>query len=344
MTSSKQGKRWDEFDAVRALAMVYIVGIWHQLDYFEALKVHDLPVLKALTIAALGIFFFISSFLLTARQGDAELSWASVKQFYTKRILRLYPLYCIAVILFFVLDIGRDWDLGRLFSALFLVAAILDNAPATLWFINVIFLYYLILPIFWLLSRSLTKSLLVGGFIFAVLVILDSTTSLIDEQLPQYFPSFLFGALLGRQAVAARRWMTSKSIAFGAVIVCGLLFSVRWLTPLGLNIWFQYLTFALLPLASLPPALWVGNGLMKNPVLANLMRTLSYASFSCYLFHRVIYGVFYKFAPIPDNVVIFSIVALFIAFPLAFVLSLLFQMAWDRLWKVQWQALLQPSK
>jgi len=84
-------KRLFIFDFLRLLAILLVV-------LSHVIRVESLDVVRSyLGIIGLGIFFFVSGYLLTAN--EKQLSIHNIIPYLKKRFVRIYPLYWIALIL-----------------------------------------------------------------------------------------------------------------------------------------------------------------------------------------------------------------------------------------------------
>lgn len=128
-------------DILRALSVLYIVGYWHLFNYIQGFP-HANYYTEALTYTILGTFTFASGYLLAGRALGGGV--AGLLAFYRRRLLRIYPLYAIALVIF--VGIGLV-DATIATRAALLVSMLLPPAPPTLWFITMIMSFYLIAPL-----------------------------------------------------------------------------------------------------------------------------------------------------------------------------------------------------
>jgi peptidoglycan/LPS O-acetylase OafA/YrhL len=163
------------FDIMKVLSCIIIV-YYHLASKYYWFN----PYFKCYDLGSLGcsIFIIISGALLYLNYPKID----NFKQFYLKRIIRLYPLYIIMAI------IGMLWymkDLTYIFNYIIPNFNILynKNIDGSLWFIGLVFLLYLIYPV---LLESINKYPvytfiiitcigLFFKFIFAKSLILDYT-------------------------------------------------------------------------------------------------------------------------------------------------------------------------
>ena len=175
-----------ELDVIRFLAFL-LVFLSHNLPrtpspHISALLKGLAPVYFASASACmngLSLFFTLSAFLiceLLLRERDAT-GTVAVKQFYIRRVLRIWPLYYLGLIIAVIVSFtpeGSRADLTRIgWFAIFMGAwqsAIygwLDNPMFVLWSISVEEQFYLIAP--WILKYFSRKSLY--GFCVALILV-----------------------------------------------------------------------------------------------------------------------------------------------------------------------------
>ena len=326
-------------DVLRAVAAIYIIGFWHHVSYIH-LDVLKTPVTKSWAIIALGIFFIVSAYLLTLQQikniekspiGKRRLDM--IREFYAKRVLRIYPLYVIAVLLFYFADIGT-WSIPHLITSLTLTAALIDKSPLTLWFVNVIFLYYLALPFLWFYVRTNSRIIFTGLLVFAALFVLHRMTPLIDERIYVYLPSMIFGVLLGKnrniEVLIKSPFLTLIS---GVMLLAVLLLAYyNFVSVENISL--------LLPLLAFPFLLFLSGKIATLQKLPLFWEKLAYASFSAYLFHRVVYELIYRNWIITDQVNAFqlttiSIVVISITFFISYICQYLYDIYFASIVKKQ---------
>jgi peptidoglycan/LPS O-acetylase OafA/YrhL len=101
MVKKEQAERVPELDGIRGLAILMVL-LFHILKRAESLTGSDL--LRSMTwIARIGwvgvdIFFVLSGFLITSILLKSEDSPHYFKNFYVRRILRIFPLYYLVII------------------------------------------------------------------------------------------------------------------------------------------------------------------------------------------------------------------------------------------------------
>ncbi len=266
--------------------MLYIVGYWHLFNYTEAFPAYHNVFTYRLTFVVLGLFVFISGFLIT---GTTVRSNNPI-QFYQKRLIRIYPLYVLAVLLFYVYGIN---DAEISIKSLVFISMYDGPPPLTLWFIAMLFLFYLVTPFLLQLIDRPVKYLCLIALVFVLTLILRVTFKAVDLRVLLYFPSFCLGLYCARHGLKTRL-MNIKSALL--LLIPGLILSFIELDSWTLNklkdipmvLSCSYLIFVISDFS---------EAKFKQVKLVSL---LSYSSFAMYLFHRPVY-ITMKTVYFPEN-------------------------------------------
>ncbi|RDE13905.1 MAG: hypothetical protein C4K48_07480, partial [Candidatus Thorarchaeota archaeon] len=148
------GTRLVEIDMLRIVSILIVVimihvplnyayNFYNDLDQFGVFIVNNVGI-----YAAMGSFVFASGFGLYLNPSNREInSTKKILTFLKKRVLRIFPLYWCALVLFlFFLDylrIDSFYLLAHVLGLQIVVAPEFGPPILTLWFIGVIILYYL---------------------------------------------------------------------------------------------------------------------------------------------------------------------------------------------------------
>ena len=194
-------------DGVKAAAILLIIFIhlYNYLMHHPFTGHHDLIAL--LSFLALAGFTFVSGYTIYANNTVIRTQ-EDITRFYRKRVLRIYPLYLVALATFFicfqVLRLSPSLDLspiGWLINALclqVLFAPAFTDPVFTLWFIGFIVVLYLIYPAIIMFSRTTRDIILISGGIFALLAALHLLLGIVDDRL-LHMPAFaVAAAIIGR--------------------------------------------------------------------------------------------------------------------------------------------------
>ena len=263
-------------DALRAVSILYIVGLWHLLEYAPALPHFQTPPFQALTTVFLGLFVFLSGLLVG--RSEMKLRWAEVKAFYMRRVFRIYPLYLVALAVFTATGLT---DLSTAIKSAFGLSMFAGPPPYTLWFVAMILWFYLAAPLLLACAGRGTKFLLVAGLFTAALGCAGLLLPSADQRMFVYFPVFAAGVWW-----SLFRTDSAPSKALSATACAGLcIVMMVFSTPSGRT---AVVIASLLALSgAMSVFLWT-RLLAPESGRARLLVFVSYASFAMYLFHRPI--------------------------------------------------------
>ncbi len=239
-------ERLQFLDVLRVLAVGYIIV--HHLNNYTS-RLFAGPLDTAVTYISLGTVVYVSGFLLAHRYGALD-SLSAVRRFVTRRFLRIYPLYLLALVLFAFCSLLPYRSLPR--DAL-LLNMLWGTPVATLWFVELICLYYLLLPLI-AFRAGLQGLLLRGSLIGAVLLGIHVCWGVLEVRLALYWPVFFLGVVAARE-VRLSALMQKKWFLVLSVLLCGVssLLCLRWA---GTEL--QYVPRLIFTLTALPPVLYAG--------------------------------------------------------------------------------------
>jgi len=279
------------WDILRAGAILYIVAYWHLCSYSIALQSHS-RFAELITYCVLGLFCFLSGFLLSQRY--AISSRDDIIRFYRNRALRIYPMYFISLTTFLFF---RYIDFRTYVKSVFLANMILNQDLLTLWFVTMIFMCYLITPVY-LKSYGTRKTIVITVVVYALLVLIHICTHRIDLRLPQYLPVFAFGIIAGRSD-SLRLFLTKRIVAWG-----GVLFSFAAWGFIHTTAEIPRMFVTDLAIFLILPIFLVAGRMLSFVLNHQMVEMLSYASFAMYLVHRITFKI---------GVMIFQPVSFFIS-------------------------------
>lgn len=269
--------RYEAFDILRVLAICYIIMIRHIDDYASEMFLCQL--VKDLTYVSLGVLVYISGYLLAINNMSFS-STTDVKDFFIKRVLRIYPLYALALFIFYLLSII---NFHQLYSGLLLINLFNAEHILTLWYVSMIMIFYISFMVLNYEYNSL-KFLFISAFVFFILIFEKITIKVIDNSLLLYFPSFICGILV------AKYYNCLKLNNIKSIFILLIFFMVLYLkdlAPSKLSIMFIYI----LILSFSVPAMFLLSKLKINITVSKIVINVSYASFCMYLAHRIIFKI-----------------------------------------------------
>lgn len=267
LNSRISGHRLGHLDLIRVVCILYVIAYWHLSGYVT--HQGNRYWLGSIMVAALGVFTMISGYLVH-RKGWPD----SGLRFVGRRLLRLYPLYALAVALFSALGMI---DGPTAIRSLFLVSMIYPPAPVTLWFIVMLLNFDLAYALVaWL--RRYGFQWLVYAAILAALVLCNYLVHEVDARLLQYGVAFALGVFVASGKAKTKHLLPIALVVFAgalALLITRTLGHTARNIPLVLSV--SYLVFA------------AGEALCRPHRLDPLVRQLAYASYCMYLFHRPVY-------------------------------------------------------
>lgn len=203
-------QRLIELDVLRVVAILFIV-FDHEVDVGSLI-----PEFKVFPIwfFGLSLFFFISGYVIQRNYPLID-SRNKAMDFLKKRALRIYPLYWLALAVFFGLEIVSR---GTFFHSLheyapqtistaiieipaaqgLLAPRFLPEATLALWFVGVILLYYLVYLIIAAFSSDAKQMALTVLGVFVFFVILRITLGIIDFRFFAYYGLFVGGVVASK--------------------------------------------------------------------------------------------------------------------------------------------------
>lgn len=282
MTKSTQ--RLIYIDTLRAISILYIIGIWHIDDYANDCLYS--PITELATFGVLNIFVYISGFILTWNH-QSILSSTQLKGFIWGRIIRIYPLYFITVIIYFVM-FHIPWV--QLVTSVLLIDMISNNSVFTLWFIGMIFNYYILISLI-LYDFTWKKFMTISMLFVFVSFVLSMTTNLIDKNLLLYYPALALG-ISSAKSNKIRDYFENNIFNLVVMLFVLTIITLYYLHFANTRIGTLILFFG--GICTLFPSLKISKK-FSSYLNLTMIKKLSYASFCMYLFHRIIYTMMLKF-------------------------------------------------
>jgi exopolysaccharide production protein ExoZ len=295
--------------ALRAIAALLVVWV-HSIDaaeiYASPRQSHFFH-WENYGACGVDIFFAISGFIVSqvairlADRNPGALP-ATARQFLTRRITRIYPLYWIlTAVVIAIGELGRyhiQWHSFHWLPTLLLLPSLhaLGNAPALSlgWSLMFEMYFYLVLTVFMIWTpRSLVRNtaLFLCGMVIVGLVV-DIHRPLIVIWMNPMVLEFVFGCLIG--LIFSHSIMTSrtKHVGMWIAVIGGVLLAATIFTGYGQAseqdwILAGYYCWLRVGVWGVPAALLVGGVIFWNPSMssapARLLVFLGDASYSIYL-------------------------------------------------------------
>ena len=188
------------FDLMRLAALVIIVVLHHMpVYYFNFYDLRRFGLQANLSCLGhlmryfgLGSFVFMSGYLLSVK-AHAFSNFTGVLAFLKKRLLRIFPLYWLALTVFlgmFYLYPGKEVSIQNVVLHVFGLQLFYGEPIPTVWFVGLIAVYYVLLAVVGYFGHKwdITATLcLMAWFLLISIKIIFST---VDNRLVLYWPVF----------------------------------------------------------------------------------------------------------------------------------------------------------
>ncbi len=264
------------FDVARSISIIWIIALYH---VFPSAHIPLNNSIKTITYSSLGIFTFLSAFLLTSRYKFNQKK--EIWQFYKKRVLRFYPLFLISSVILWI--IGYN-SLESTIKGILGISPFWKPHPTTMWYCAMLVSLYLITP-FWA-NGGLWKQLVKFFLTMSVITCVDIVFHKVVPRTFCYYPVFFIGIIFAQyfydkiiEIVKNKYFSFCLSLLYFALIVIQVFYNNKILL-----IFTSFIgIFALLSIY-----MWIGDAIKKNFRYYKLFSILSYSSMCMYLFHREI--------------------------------------------------------
>ena len=221
------------FDFLRALAIAMIIPA-HLSSFLSSIysKLALYAVDPYVANMGLGLFIFMSGYLLYYNNHSIN-TFQSVLSFYRKRLLRIFPLYWVALTVFILvfyifapkLNSGFVFpNAEHVFSIHNIIIHILGLqiflAPVyaspmmTLYFVGLIIVFYTTYPFIIMFSKNSKQLLLCSSLIFLGFILVSRTFNIIDHRFFMFFPIFVFGILTCKESLFEKSITMLQKIPF----------------------------------------------------------------------------------------------------------------------------------
>jgi len=337
-------KRLSEFDVMRSFAIFII--LFHHLpaycfNYYNLKNFginYDLSYINDLNrYFGLGIFIYISGFLLQYSSHGFNNS-KDVYMFLWKRIVRIIPLYIIALIMF--IKLFGAISISSFFIHILGLQVILSSKYCdpviTLWYVGLIISYYLIFICIKKYGTNTKKTVLLITLIPIIAIVIKGGLNFIDKRFFTYYMVFIVGVyssiyynkILRNYTIVAATIVFFISSYIYVAHISPIIFGSDIRPPLfsstSLNALFL-LNFIMISFA------WITHYLsMKINIFLKSFELISYLSYCMYLFHRPVWGIMLKIYE-PQNAMLRGIYLAVLGIPTLLICSFYLQKGYDNL-------------
>ena len=189
---SDMAEKIEAIDGMRGLSMVFIVGFWHLGEYHPAMAWMLNEVTLRVTVVLLALFVMISGYLAgrPLRGFSAQDLWT----YYWGKFRKIGVPFYLVLPLYWVGHLLGGWGVIKAAS---LVSMFSPPAPPTLWFVLMIIVFFLLVPLVHFLISKMSFSIF-WGLLLTLCVLFAKFMPFCDERLLLYLPIFVFGMLLNQ--------------------------------------------------------------------------------------------------------------------------------------------------
>lgn len=332
------------FDLIRVLA-IFIILFHHLPIYcfnFYNLKNFginiDLSAWNELNKnLGLSLFIFMSGYLINVKK-ISFLDWNTIGTFLYKRIIRIFPMYYVALILFcYIFNITEPL---RIIIHIFglqslLLSKHLPSLP-TLWFVGTILVYYFIFIIY--KAEKISKIYRLLAIVTFPFIVFFVSTSLhfMDYRISLYYWTFIFGIYCAESNILENPWFTKSTLIINTVFLCIVISCFFLEKTYGIDYFGlrkSYIILNILMFSFILSVYSICNTITKILKSSQAVQTIAYASYGMYLFHRPIWFFLRKIVQEGmgiNNQYILLTTEIFIGIPIIFVFAYLVQSFYER--------------
>lgn len=308
------------FDVVRVVCMTYIVTYVHLEEYIypQGRMTFYFPACIAMTHACLGLFTFISGYLLGSKYCFGRDGNCDVWTFYKKRLLRLFPLFVVASILLWLIDFN---DTEATWNGLLCISPFVNPKPRTMYYIPIILWCCLVTP---LISRHGLKRRVFNCLLLMTLLLL---ARFIFPSIDNRFVFNVFFFFVGVVSASCFDWKLNTTS--GMTIKIFVVVAFVLLMAVALHYSLLSTTFSIMAFGAIGVFVifFICEGI-SNLGGHRFFYLFSYATMACYLFHRF----FYWLAEIiwnPSDTSVKWVFMVGVVFPVIVVTSYVIQKIYD---------------
>jgi len=229
------------FDFLRALAILMIIPAHLSNFLYSTYSKLGLYAFDPyLANMGLGLFIFMSGYLLYYNNHSIN-SFKDILSFYKKRLLRIFPLYWIALAAFILVFsvfapklnssfvfpnaqnvFGFSNVLMHVLGLQIFLAPAYASPMLTLYFIGLIIVFYIIYPFIIVLSKDAKHLLFVSSIVFLGFLFFSRTLNVIDHRFFMFFPIFIFGILTCKESLFEKSGTMLMEIPFVKILLAAL--------------------------------------------------------------------------------------------------------------------------
>ncbi|MBE9086085.1 acyltransferase [Tolypothrix sp. LEGE 11397] len=331
------------FDLIRSLAILII--LFHHLPMYS-FNFYDLKNFGIdIDLSAwdelnrhlgLSLFIFMSGYLINVKKISFR-DWDTVGQFLYKKIIRIFPMYYVAMIFFcYIFSISEPFSIIiHIFGLQSLLFSKYLLSLPTLWFVGTILVYYLIFILY--KAEKISRIYRLIAITIFPFIVFFVTTSLqfMDYRISLYYWTFILGIYCAESNILETPWIKQNTLIITTVffcifISCFVLGKKYGIDYFGIK---SYIILNILMFSFILSIYNIFNSLAKIVKSSQSVQAIAYASYGMYLFHRPIWFFIKKIAQDTigiNNQYILLTIEIFIGIPSIFVFAYLVQSFYEK--------------
>ena len=265
------------------------------------------------TIGVLTMFVFVSGIFL----GKQVAGTKAVLQFYTKRLIRIYPLFFLSAV---TMQPLAGISLNNKILSLTGLSSFFGSSPSTLWFVIMLFFFYFITPILVFKDTYRYRITISIGMLLIICLLKYIAFSNMDIRILMYLPFYMFAIIYGNVIKKGFKNTVLPWISLSIFICISIGVNASELSSELFTILFTWLSGSLFIYGVIGVCQQIFRGCNST-----LLNKLGYSSFCMYLFHRQFWYNLVKWVNVDNNMII--VYAVYV--PLLCVLSYFIQSGYD---------------
>ena len=340
-------KRIVEIDILRAFATVLLLLHHSGIYQFEVFGLTLKILLRTqIGLSLIGIFVFLSGFLLGYYiKHNPNLK---LRDYYVRRLAKLYPPYIVSLILFQVLlsvqlESSDFWI--HLFGLQILLAPAYSAPIITLWYFGLLIAFLLIIPVGLHKCKKIGPSILYLIAVFILSYVIHEKYQIIEIRFFYYYWVFSLGGLIGRYNISITKLLRNPLSILMSSTILGLtayrLF--RSQSAYLAEIHWGHISWATAYILSFIHITFIEASKLKRFEWGErLSQLISRGSYFTYMFHRPVWNIMLIPLPITEGPITF-IIQFFIGSPLVIYLSGKLQPLYEKVFVSRFKVSDKPS-
>lgn len=289
-----------EIDILKATAILLIVfcHIDNYVSCYDLIGLID----GYAALIGLSIFFFVSGLLLS-HTDSAINSTKDIKNFYSKKFIRIFPLYWVALVSLVIIFGWLQVDPGNVKPYNFCLSNLLIHffglqgifpygSIQSMWFVGVIILFYLLYPFIAYHSKDLLRTFTISSTILILLATLHIFFGLININALMYYPLFVSGIFIDQLIYSSKRIADKTILKQILVLSFSLAFALLILSKINLQLSPTILTVCTMIALCIFYLIFARLFINVRGNKMAIISPIAFGTYAIYLFHHQFLALF----------------------------------------------------